>query len=318
MPKVVLTEPLPLPLVERMRAMFPPDIELTMVPTPLDEDFARHVADADVLLVGHHKIGADTLKLAPNVRFVQRAGVGYDNLDVAALRAAGVRVAYTPGANAFAVAEHTIMLMLALLKRLPAAEQATRAGRWPTGELVQAGIGDLNGATVGLIGLGTIGKEVAKRLAPFGSRIVYTKPHRLDEAAETQLGVTYAPLNELLAVSTIVSVHVPLSDSTRALIGEAELAAMRPGAVLVNTSRGEVVDEAALLRAIGSGRLAGAALDVLQHEGDGANPFADLPQVIITPHIAGASRLSVLRIMQMAAENVARFVNGQTPLNLIP
>jgi phosphoglycerate dehydrogenase-like enzyme len=318
MPKVVLTEPLPLPLVERIRAMFPPGVELAMVPTRLDEDFARHVAAADVLLVGHHKIGADTLKLAPNVRFVQRAGVGYDNLDVAALRAAGVMAAYTPGANASAVAEHTIMLMLALLKRLPVAEQATRAGRWPTGELVQAGIGDLRGATVGLIGLGTIGKEVAKRLAPFGARIVYTSRHRLDEVAETQLGVTYAPLNELLAASTIVSVHVPLTGSTSGLIGEVELAAMRPVAVLVNTSRGEVVDEAALRLAIESGRLAGAALDVLQHEGDGANPFTDLPQVIITPHIAGASRLGALRIMQMAAENIARFVNGETPLNLIP
>ena len=318
MTNVVLTEPLALPLFERMRAMFPSSVVFGMVPTRLDDDFARHVAAAEVLLVGHHKIGADTLKLAPNVRFVQRAGVGYDNLDVAALRSAGVAAAYTPGANSSAVAEHTIMLMLALLKRLPAAEQATRAGGWPTGELIQAGIGDLRGATVGLIGLGTIGKEVAKRLAPFGARIVYTTRHRLDEVAEKQLCVTYAPLHELLETSTIISLHVPLNGSTSGLIGEAELTAMRPGAVLVNTSRGEVVDEAALRRAIESGHLAGAALDVLQHEGDGTNSFVDLPQVIITPHIAGASRLGALRIMEMAAENIARFVNGETPLNLIP
>ncbi len=185
-------------------------------------------------------------------------------------------------------------------------------------ELFQAGLGDLASTTVGLVGFGSIGRAVAQRLAPFGSRLQYTASHAVDPTTEQQFGVRYASLEDLLATSTIVSLHVPLTGATRGLIGEAELAKMPAGAFLVNTSRGEVLDESALRHAIESGKLGGAALDVLYNEGPGGNPFADLPQVIVTPHIAGGSRAAVERALQMALANVARFLRGEPPLDLVP
>ncbi len=318
MPKVLLTEPIPHPLAQRLQALLPTDVDFDMVPTLEDADFAAHAADADVLLVLHRKIDASTLALAPRVRFVQRAGIGYDNLDIAALATAGVPVAYTPGANAAGVAEHTILLMLALLKRLTSAEQATRMGRWATNDLVQAGISDLAGATIGLVGLGNIGQAVAARLAGFGAELLYTSRHPVDHSTEARLSVTYRPLPALLAAAPIVSLHLPLTGESRGLIGEAQLAQMRPGALLINTSRGGIVDEGALLRSLASGHLGGAGLDVLEHEGNDHNPFANRADVIVTPHIAGASRASVQCIMQLAVANVVRFLAGQTPIDLVP
>jgi glyoxylate reductase len=318
MPKVLLTEPIPRPLAQRLQALLPAGVDFDMVPTLQDADLAEYAADADILLVLHRRIDASTLALAPRVRFVQRAGIGYDNIDVRALASADVPVAYTPGANAEGVAEHTILLMLALLKRLTSAEQATRSGSWATNDLIQAGIGDLAGATIGLIGLGHIGQAVATRLAAFGAELLYTSRHRLDPAGEARLGVSYRRLPDLLAASAIVSLHLPLTNETRRLIGEAQFELMRAGALLINTSRGGIVDEHALLQSLESGHLGGAGLDVLEHELGDHNPFVNRADVIVTPHIAGASRASVQRIMQLAVANVVRFVVGQAPLDLVP
>ena len=318
MSRVLLIDPIPPPLVERLRPLFPAGAGFDVVPTYSEEDLARHAVEAEILLVLNRKVDARLLSFVPRVRFVQRVGVGYDNLDLGALQTAGVVAAYTPGANAVAVAEHTILLMLALLKRFVAAESAARQGGWPTMELFQAGLGDLANATVGLVGFGNIGRAVAQRLAPFGSRLLYTARHAVDAATEQQFGVHYASLDELLASSTIVSLHLPLNEATEGLIGEAELAKMTVGAFLVNTSRGELLDEAALRRALVSGKLGGAALDVLRNERPGGNPFTDLPQVIVTPHLAGGSRAGVERALQMAIANIARFLRGESPLDLVP
>ena len=318
MSRVLLIDPILPPLIERLRPLFPTDAGFDVVPTYGEEDLARHAAEAEILLVLNRKVDARLLSFVPRARFVQRVGVGYDNLDLGALQTAEVVVAYTPGANAVAVAEHTILLMLALLKRFVAAESAARQGGWPTMELFQAGLGDLANAAVGLVGFGNIGRAVAQRLAPFGSRLLYTARHAVDAATEQQFGVHYASLDELLASSTIVSLHLPLNEATEGLIGEAELAKMPVGAFLVNTSRGELLDEAALRRALVSGKLGGAALDVLRNERPGGNPFMDLPQVIVTPHLAGGSRAGVERALQMAIANIARFLRGESPLDLVP
>jgi phosphoglycerate dehydrogenase-like enzyme len=318
MPRILLIDPIPSPLVERLSPLFPAGANFEMVPTYSEEDLARHAAEAEILLVIHRKVDARLLSFVPHGRFVQRIGVGYDNLDLGALQAAGIVTAYTPGANAMAVAEHTILLILALLKRFVTAESATRQGGWPTVELFQAGIGELANTTVGLVGFGNIGRALAQRLAPFESRLLYTARHAVDAATEQQFGVRYASLDDLLASSTIVSLHLPLTGATRGLIGEAELAKMPAGAYLVNTSRGELLDEAALRHAIVSGKLGGAALDVLYNERPGGNLFADLPQVIVTPHVAGGSRAAIERALQMAMANVARFLRGESPLDLIP
>jgi len=318
MSRILLIEPLPPPLIERMRPMFPPGEGIDVVSSLSEEDLARHAAETEILLVIHRKVDARILSILPHVRFVQDVGVGYDNLDLAALQAAGVIAAYTPGVNAVAVAEHTILLMLALLKRFPAAESATRKGGWPSIELVEAGLGELDKTTVGLVGFGSIGRAVAQRLDSFGSHLLYTTRHPVDSAIEQQFGVHYASLDELLASSTIVSLHVPLTGATRQLIGGAELAKMPVGAFLINTSRGEVIDEAALHAAIQNGRLGGAALDVLDNERPGGNPFTDLPQVIVTPHIAGGSRAAIGRGIQMATANIARYLRGEPVLDTVP
>lgn len=318
MPKVLLIDPTPLPLLERFRPMFPAGADMDVVSTYSEEDLARHAAETEILLVIHRKVDASLLSIVPRVRFVQRVGVGYDNLDLEALQAAGIVAAFTPGANAVAVAEHTILLMLALLKRFAAAESATRQGGWPTVELVQAGIGELANTTVGLVGFGNIGRAIAQRLEPFGSRLLYTARHAVEPATEQQLGARYVSFDDLLASSAIVSLHLPLNEATRGLIGGAELAKMPAGAFLINTSRGELIDEAALRRALVSGKLAGAALDVLSNERPGGNPFADLPQVIVTPHVAGGSRAGIERALQMAIANVARFLRGESPLYQVP
>jgi phosphoglycerate dehydrogenase-like enzyme len=208
--------------------------------------------------------------------------------------------------------------MLALLRRFPAAESATRKGEWPTLELVQAGLGDLANAKVGLVGFGSIGRAVAHRLLSFESHLLYTARHPVDSATEQQFGVQYASLDDLLTSSSIVSLHVPLTEDTRRLIGEVEFAKMPAGSFLINTSRGEVIDEAALRAAIVGGKLGGAALDVLYNETPGGNPFTDLPQVIVTPHMGGGSRAAVGRAIQMAIANIARYLRGEPLLDLVP
>lgn len=321
MSRILLIDPMPKPLVERLQPLFPGGADgaaFGVVPTTSEADLAQLGADAEILLVIRRTVDARLLSHTPHVRLVQEVGVGYDNLDLGALQAAGVVAANTPGANADAVAEQTILLMLALLKRFVPAESAVRRGEWPTAEIIQEGVGDLAGATVGLVGFGYIGRAVAERLRPFGSHVWYTARHVLDSTTEQQLGVRYATFDDLLTSSTIVSLHLPVTEETRGLMGEANLAKMRPGALLINTARGELLDEDALRGALVNGTLAGAGLDVLRDERPGGNPFADIPQVIVTPHMAGGSRAAVERLMQMAMANVARFLRGETPRDLIP
>lgn len=173
--KVLSIELVPPALVEMLRRELPPDAEFDKVPDRSDEELAGRAVDANVLFVATRRVDAATLRLAPRVRFVQKAGIGYDNIDVGALNAAGVLAAFTPTAPSTSTAEHTIALMLALSKRVAIADRATRTGRWPQAELLQAGIGDIQGSTIGLIGLGSIGTAVAARLAAFGPRLLYTK-----------------------------------------------------------------------------------------------------------------------------------------------
>jgi phosphoglycerate dehydrogenase-like enzyme len=318
MPGILMVDPIPAALAERLRPLFPSAAPLNVVASYSEEELARYGAETEILLVIFRQVDARLLSFLPHVRYIQRVGVGYDNLDLAVLQRAGIVAAYTPGANAVPVAEHTILLMLALLKRFVAAESATRQGKWPSAELMQAGLGDLANTTVGLVGFGNIGQAVAERLAPFGSRVLYTARHAVDQAVEQRLGVHYASLDDLLASSRIVSLHLPLNETSRGLIGEAELAKMQQGAYLINTSRGEILDEMALRRALESSKLAGAALDVLSNEAPGGNSFAELPQVIVTPHITGASRAGVDKAIQMAIANVGRYLRGEPLLGLIP
>ncbi len=316
MTKILITEPalagMVRPLQERL-----PNAEIAIVTGFDDDELASLGTDADVLVNARRRIDAGTLALAPMVRFVQLIGVGTDSVDRPSMAAGGVLVAHNPGVNRTGVAELAIMLMLALTKRLPGSERSTRAGRFVAGEVIGMGIGDLAGATIGLIGLGDIGTTVAERLVAFGARIVYHARHPVADA-EPRFGATWLPLPDLLATSDIVSLHCPMTPATYHLIGGAELATMRASAYLVNTARGGLVDEDALRVAIETGRLAGAALDVLEHETDGHNPFSDLPDVIVTPHVGGGSRNSLEGMVLRIAANIERYVAGEPVADPVP
>jgi phosphoglycerate dehydrogenase-like enzyme len=315
--KVLLTEPALAGIADRLAERLPEGVEVVSVSGFDDEEFRRLAADATILVNARRPIDAATLSMAPAVRFVQLVGVGLDTIDPEAVSAAGVVAAYNPGVNKTGVAEHAIMLMLALIKRLPTSEQVTRGGAFATGQVIERGIDDLADATVGLVGMGEIGRCVAQRLAPFGSRIVYHSRRSLAAADELAVA-TRLPLAQVLEQSNIVSLHVPLTPETYHLIGAAEIAAMPPGAYLVNTGRGGVVDEAALRSAILSGHLAGAGLDVLEQENDGINPFADLSEVIVTPHTAGGSRNSIAGVIERSAANIRRFLAGEPLHDPVP
>lgn len=315
--KVVFTDPIPADWVQRIQAALPDGASLCVVASYSDEDFGREAADADALFTMTGRIDAARLAMAPRLRLIQQLGTGYDNIDVAAVRSAGIPAAHNPGANAIAVAEHTIMLMLVLLRQFPACERVTRAGEFSRPDGFQTTI-ELSTATVGLIGLGAIGEAVAERLAPLGPRLLYTTRRRRDAATEARLGLEHAELPQLLAASNVVSIHMRLSDATYHLLGDDELALLPAGSYLINTARGGIVDEQALRRAIERGQIAGAALDVLEHERERVNTFADLPQVVVTGHMAGAGNASMQRMIDQSVANVARVMRGEPVLNLLP
>jgi phosphoglycerate dehydrogenase-like enzyme len=206
------------------------------------------------------------------------------------------------------------MLMLVLLRRLVQAHELTRSGKFAAFAYLGANqphLRELGDETVGLVGLGNIGHAVAERLRGFRARVMYFARHRVSPELEAELGVQYAAFKDLLSDATIVSLHLPSTPETRYLIGTAELGCMSPKALLVSTSRGDLIDEAALsLRAaIENGRLAGAGLDVIEDEFHEVNPFADLPQVIVTPHSGGVSTTNLPRALRQGAANIERFLS---------
>ena len=314
MVKVLLVDPALAALADRFASALPDDVNLMAVADFTDEEFRGLAADATVLVNARRPIDAATLAMAPAVRFIQMIGAGTDPLDRSALAEAGVVAAYNPGVNRTGAAEHTIMLMLALIKRLPASDQATRAGRFAPGEIISRGIDDLADATVGIIGMGHIGQAVAERLFPFGARIVYHS-HRSMPDVEARFGAERLPFEDVLRRSNIVTLHIPLTSETHHLIGRAEIAAMPRGSYLINAGRGGLVDEVALRDAVTSGHLAGAGLDVLEHETDGSNPFADVPEVVVTPHLGGGSRNSMNGVVERSTANIRRFLAGEAVLD---
>jgi phosphoglycerate dehydrogenase-like enzyme len=318
MPRVLISSPFPEAMVQFFRQLVGEAAEVDFVTTPGDAEFAQKAASVAVLVNGFRRVDAALLELAPKVKFIQQIGVGYNNLDLKALSARNILAANTPGVNAEAVAEHAILLMLSLLKRFEESVTATRANDWPTMKIAGSGLTELGAATVGLVGFGSTGQAVAERLKPFGARVLYTSRRRASPEIEERLGVSYASFPDLLAASSIVSLHLPLSAETHHLIGAKELAQMPPGSFLINTARGDIVDETALHAAIAGGHLGGAGLDVIQQEKPGGNPFSALHQVTVTPHTAGASKGVMVKAAKIAAGNVSRYLAGEKPLYILP
>lgn len=248
----------------------------------------------------------DDYAAASRLQLLQLMSAGYEHVDLSLAARHGVPVATFGDAMASVVAEHTLLLMLAVYRRLLQLDAAVRGGTWRTDEPV---LRELRGKRVGLIGLGYIGREVATRLRAFDADVVYFSRRRHDAS-----GLTYLPLDELLTTSDVVSLHVALAPSTRQLIGARELARMKPQAVLINTSRGPVVDQRALYAALASGALAAAGLDVLDPEPPlAADPLLQLPNVVFTPHNAGQADEVWPRIVRTCFANVERVARGEAP-----
>jgi len=250
------------------------------------ETLHAQIADADALIVrSATKVTPELLEKAPRLRVIGRAGVGVDNIDLEEATRRGVLVMSTPGGNAVSVAEHTFALLLSLARQVPRLDKAIHEGRW---EKSSAAGTEVRGKVLGLIGLGRIGSEVAVRAEAFDMRVLGYDPY-ISEAAAREVQVELVPLERLLAESDFVSLHTALSPATQNLINANALAQMKPGARLVNAARGELIDEVALAEALKSGKLAGAALDVFVEEPPKNSPLIGLPNLIATPHVAGAT-----------------------------
>ncbi len=302
---------------ESAREMVPSGFELR-IEQPSSPTYAAALGSADYLVGFVDMLVKDTLyQAAPRLKLIQLLSAGYDRADITAARRAGVPIANNGGANAVAVAEHALLLMLAVSRRLIWQHASVSSGRWRGNNTPR--VHELRGRTLGIVGLGTIGKKTARLAAAFGMPVQYYDIARLGEDAEDALDVRFRLLREVLRTSDVVSLHVPLNDTTRHLLGATELAQMKPTAILINTSRGPVVDEAALHRALSSGALAGAGLDVFAEEPPPANhPLFALDNVVLTAHLAGPTWESNAARLRNAFDNVQRVARGEPPLWVIP
>ena len=273
-------------------------------------ELARLVGEAVAVIASTDPFDRSVFDGCPRLRVVARVGVGVDSIDLEAATAAAVVVTTTPGVNDQVVADHTLALMLAAIRRVVEADGSVRRGEWRRGSDMTAW--GLHRRTVGIVGLGAIGQAVARRLTGFDCTLL---AHDVEQRAFD--GVELVPLGELLARAEIVTVHVPLDDSTRGLIGADEIAQLRPGAIVVNAARGGIVDEAALTEGLRSGHVHAAALDVFEHEPPVGSPLLELPNVVLSPHVAALSEESVRRMLRLAAEAVVTVLRGGEPPGVV-
>jgi len=280
------------------------------------EEFLKEIADAEALVIAVEKIDEEFLKHTPKLKIVARCGVGYDSVNVADCTKRKIYVTYTPGILSNAVAELTMGLMLSLSRKVLEADRYTRT-EWTKDAPFPFSI-DLEGKTLGIIGLGRIGQAVARRAKAFDMKIVYHDAIRQKDA-EDALGASFMELDDLLRTSDFISIHTPLTSSTRGFIGARELRLMKKNAYLINTSRGPVVDEVALCRALEEGWIAGAGLDVFAKEPLPLDsPLTKLRNVVLTPHIGTATLETRRKMVQMDVENIRKVLLGELPLNLVP
>ncbi|MCL4393867.1 MAG: phosphoglycerate dehydrogenase [Chloroflexi bacterium] len=281
---------------------------------PLDEsELASFWSDADAAILGLDSATERALAAATKLRVIARYGTGVDNVDLASATARKIVVTNTPGASRVAVAELTIGLMLSLARLIPEHDRRVRQGTWTR----RVGT-ELSGKQVGLIGMGRIGKQVAKRLAAFDARVVYYDLVRTSAAEEASLGVSFLDLDELFSTSDFVSLHSSLETSSASIVNARTLALMKSSAFLINTARGELVDEPGLADAIAGGRIAGAALDTRVREPSGADdPLTRFENVILTPHLGAATREASLQVGLIAAKSVLDVFQGRVPLNVV-
>lgn len=319
MPKALFITGLQPDLADEFVAQGPKDIDTVVVrhDIPLDEKISMIQDTEYLVLFRPNRIEDEVLKAAGGLKLIQLVSAGFEHMNLDLCREFGLPVANNGGTNSIDVAEHTFALLLGAYRRLVELDADVRSNRWSnleTGECTYT----IHNKTVGIIGLGHIGRQVAERLKPFGPRMVYSDVAEAPPNVEENLGVEYLQLDSLLEQADIVTLHVPINDATRNLIDARALSLMKPTAVLVNTCRGGVIDEPALVSALQSGEIAFAALDVLAQEPpDRRNQILNLPNVLLTPHTAGITRDTWARRGVFVYENIDRVRKGEAPLSRV-
>lgn len=279
-----------------------PHFDVLTVDDSTSDEFVSELGTADALIVrSATKVTRDMLAQAPRLKAIGRAGVGVDNIDIPAATARGVAVFNAPGGNTIAAAELTMALLISVARKIPAAEESLRSGLWNRSDF--KGV-ELRGKTLGLIGAGRIGSEVATRCQAFGMEVVAYDPYLSPTRAE-ELNVELMGLDEVIDQGDFISIHVPLTDETKGIVGSDALRAMKPTAFVVNASRGSVVDETALAKALHNGDIAGAALDVYEREPLAADsPLRDAPNLVLTPHLGAATAEAQVGVATEVAQKI--------------
>jgi D-3-phosphoglycerate dehydrogenase len=316
LPKVFITRQLPSVAVERIAAQ----CEVTMNPDDILLPVAQVVEvcrEVEGIVVSGTPVSAEVVEQAPHLRVVANVGVGYDKIDVEACTRRHVVVTNTPGVVTGATADLSFTLLMAVARRLVEADRYVREGQWRNWTWGCMWGTDLEGKTLGILGFGRIGQAVARRASGFSMRILYHSVDRPTPEREQELGAQYVDRETLLREADFLSIHVPLAPDTNHLIGAAELALMKPTAFLINTSRGKVVEESALVEALQSKRIAGAGLDVFEFEPQIHPALLTMSNVIVTPHMGTATRETRLAMAMKGADNLLAALAGQRPPNLV-
>lgn len=318
-PKILVTQKIPEPAYPLLHAVGTVDANMQegRIWSP-EELLQRAPGHEYVLCLVTDTINVGLLEAcAPQLKLVANMAVGYNNIDVAAAKRLGILVTNTPGVLSDTTADLAFGLLLATARRIGEAERYLRAGKFTGwGPLLLCGT-DVHGATLGIIGAGRIGKAMARRASGFDMNVLYYNRHRLSQEEERQYALTYASLDEVLRQSDFVSIHTPYSQETYHLIGARELALMKPEAMLINTARGPIVDEKALVQALQRGTIAAAGLDVFEREPAVESEFLTMENVVLLPHIASASLKTRTRMATMASENIVAQAQGHQPPNVV-
>ena len=312
--KVVFLTGLKEALVEEVVSYSPPDYEIVVLDkSSTEEQRINEVRDADFLLCYGQDPSDEVIKSLEKCRLVQLLAAGYDRMNLDLLAELEIPCANNGGANSWAVADQAVLLMLAIYKQLLASDNSTREGRWAE-PITGQNTFEMAGKKVGILGIGNIGRKVAKRVQGFDAEVQYFDLYPLDEKTAAELDVTYVPLEDLFSTSDIISCHTPLTNDTKHIVNSNTLSLMKPTAILINTSRGPVVDEEALISALQGGVIAAAGLDVFEKEPVSPdNPLLKMDNVVATPHMAGTTWDTWARRANFGFENMERIRNGEAP-----
>jgi len=316
-PKVLITRKIFDEVIAFVRNHFEVDDNQSDIPFPPDTLVQRLQKKAGAIILLTDRIDEAVLSQCPDLKIVSNIAVGYNNIDVPACTRHGVMVTNTPGVLDDTTADFTWTLLLATARRLIEADQHLRSSQWNGWKLMEFLGSDVHHKTLGICGLGRIGQGVARRAKGFDMQILYSDLVRATQSVEKELGASFVDKETLLAKSDFVTLHVPLGPQTTHYISAAELALMKPTAILINASRGPVVDEKALVQALKEGQIAGAGLDVYEREPEVEPALLSMKNVILAPHIASASYETRLRMAMMAAENLIAGLTGKRPPNLV-